>query len=212
MRGIPGQPATGPTTAPGPSGTRPWPNGGSRNTRSNGPWPAMYLIPAPRTAGHHPERRSPAQRPAGRSSTLELSSSNRVLLHEHHRIGSARSRLQPQDARAGKQVEHAGAGQTRLHPVEQGLALCIGARSQAGHVGHRQPASPPCASDDAYPGRAATRAGPAAHRNARYSPPPTTTVTMTSGCTRRRSASWADSADTASMRSLWRSRKSSGRS
>ena len=72
-----------------------------------------------------------------------------VVLYQHRRAGAARQRFQTQRPGAGKQVQTIGAGQNRIEPIEQGLAHPVTGRAQPLHIGNRQFAAAPAATDDA---------------------------------------------------------------
>jgi hypothetical protein len=138
---------------------RPLPNGGSTNTMSKAVRPTACGRRASRRRAS-PLRTVTAVRIERTKVGLELVRGHWTLLHQQHRTGATRGRLEPERAGAGEQVQHHRPGQQGLQPVEQGLALGIGAGPQAGHRRHRQPTPAPGPADDPHPRRTAHRVSP----------------------------------------------------
>ena len=74
-----------------------------------------------------------------------------LFLHQQGLAGAAAQRLGAQRAGPGEQVQHQGAGQFRLQPVEQGFAHAIRGRAQVtALVDEMQPVTAPFATDDTH--------------------------------------------------------------
>ena len=74
-----------------------------------------------------------------------------LFLHQQGLAGATAQRLGAQRAGPGEQVQHPGAGQFRLQPVEQGFAHAIRGRAQVtALVDEMQPVTAPFATDDTH--------------------------------------------------------------